>query len=229
MILRCGTQVAFRSYTKQQHIVPDRSDSLFFACDIGQRIFQQPFSWKGLGVDVRGRSFTLKVNYRTSHQIRRMADRLLPDNVRDIDGEEDQRRGTVSVFDGVEPVIVVAPTIEEEAAAASQLLRNILEQGISANEIGIFCRSNDQIARASKIAELADAKTISSLAARSPEEAVLIGTMHLAKGLEFRAVLIVACDEGVLPLAARIDDVADEVELDEVVAKIETLFQLAHK
>jgi len=208
-------------------IVSDQPESLFFAGDIGQRIFQQPFSWKGLGIDVRGRSFTLKVNYRTSHQIRRMADRLLPENVRDVDGEEDQRKGTVSVFDGVEPVIVIAPSVEEEAAAASQFLYNLLEQGISANEIGIFCRSNDQIARASKIAELANVETASSLTGRIPKEAVLIGTMHLAKGLEFRAILIVACDEGILPLAARVDDVADEFELDEVVATERQLLYVA--
>jgi ATP-dependent exoDNAse (exonuclease V) beta subunit len=49
----------------------------FFAGDLGQRIFQQPFSWKALGVDVRGRATTLRINYRTSHQIRMKADRLL--------------------------------------------------------------------------------------------------------------------------------------------------------
>ncbi|HTV01764.1 MAG TPA: UvrD-helicase domain-containing protein, partial [Luteitalea sp.] len=48
----------------------NRRNALFFAGDLGQRIFQQPFSWKALGVDVRGRSKTLHVNYRTSHQIR---------------------------------------------------------------------------------------------------------------------------------------------------------------
>jgi len=51
-----------------------RPNALFFAGDLGQRIFQQPFSWKSLGVDIRGRSRTLRVNYRTSHQIRRQAD-----------------------------------------------------------------------------------------------------------------------------------------------------------
>jgi hypothetical protein len=59
-------------------IAPAGTDGLFFSGDLGQRIFQQPFSWKALGVDVRGRAATLKVNYRTSHQIRRAADRLLP-------------------------------------------------------------------------------------------------------------------------------------------------------
>src|SRR5262249_34897962 len=58
-----------------------RSNALFFAGDLGQRIFQQPFSWKSMGVDLRGRSRTLRVNYRTSHQIRTQADRLLAKEV----------------------------------------------------------------------------------------------------------------------------------------------------
>ena len=64
----------------------DRPNGLFFAGDLGQRIFQQPFSWKALGVDVRGRSSTLRINYRTSHQIRMQADRLLDPEVADVDG-----------------------------------------------------------------------------------------------------------------------------------------------
>ena len=40
--------------------------------------------------------------------------------------------------------------------------------------------------------------------------------MHLAKGLEFKAVAVMACDDDVLPLRARVEGVADEVELDEV-------------
>ena len=51
------------------------SNGLFFAGDLGQRIFQQPFSWKELGVDIRGRSQALRINYRTSRQIRTHADR----------------------------------------------------------------------------------------------------------------------------------------------------------
>ena len=63
-----------------------RPNALFFAGDLGQRIFQQPFSWKSIGVDVRGRSSNLKINYRTSHQIRMQADRLLGPEVSDADG-----------------------------------------------------------------------------------------------------------------------------------------------
>lgn len=41
-----------------------RKNALFFAGDTGQRIFQPPFSWKSLGVDVRGRAPTLRVTDR---------------------------------------------------------------------------------------------------------------------------------------------------------------------
>jgi hypothetical protein len=63
---------------------PSGTNVLFFADDLGQRIFQQPFSWTTLGVDVRGHSQILKINYRTSHQIRQAADRLLPDVMRNF-------------------------------------------------------------------------------------------------------------------------------------------------
>lgn len=62
----------------------ERPNALFFAGDLGQRIFQQPFSWKSLGVDIRGRSRTLRVNYRTSHPIRMQADRLLGPEASDL-------------------------------------------------------------------------------------------------------------------------------------------------
>jgi len=61
------------------------------------------------GVDVRGRSHTLKVCYRTSHQIRRVADRLLPTVLRDTDGLEDERRSIVSVFEGPCVKLPVSP------------------------------------------------------------------------------------------------------------------------
>ena len=50
----------------------------------------------------------------------------------------------------------------------------------------------------------------------STEGKVAVGSMHLAKGLEFRAVAVMACDDEVLPLQARIEDVADESDLEEV-------------
>ena len=94
-----------------------RPNALFFAGDLGQRIFQTPFSWKSLGVDVRGRSQTLRINYRTSHQIRMQADRLLGPQVSDVDGNVEDRRGTVPVFNGPEPDIRVFSGSEQEIEA----------------------------------------------------------------------------------------------------------------
>ena len=51
--------------------------------------------------------------------------------------------------------------------------------------------------------------------------------MHLAKGLEFRAVAVIACDDEVLPLAERVNTVADEVELDDVYETERQLFYVA--
>src|SRR6185295_2294038 len=92
----------------------NRPNSLFFAGDLGQRIFQQPFSWKTLGVDVRGRARTLHVNYRTSHQIRTQADRLLGAEIADVEGNSEERRGTVSVFNGPEPTVKTFKSVEAE-------------------------------------------------------------------------------------------------------------------
>jgi superfamily I DNA/RNA helicase len=97
-----------------------RPNSLFFAGDLGQHIFQQAFSWKSLGVDVRGRSTTLHINYRTSHQIRMQADRLLGPAVADVDGNTEERRGTVSIFNGPPPDIRVSETPEDEIDAVAQ-------------------------------------------------------------------------------------------------------------
>ncbi len=209
-------------------IVADRPDALFFAGDLGQRIFQQPFSWKGLGIDVRGRSATLRVNYRTSHQIRQTADRLLPRSVRDVDGLEDERKGTVSVFEGPEPEVHVLHNVEEETKAAVAFMTSLAAEGIGPNEIGVFVRSDHEMGRALSVVVAAGFEATAGVGSGwATSSRVLVSTMHLAKGLEFRAVLVLACDEGVLPLASRVADVADEFELDEVVMTERQLLYVA--
>ena len=195
----------------------NRPNALFFAGDLGQRIFQQPFSWKSLGVDIRGRSRTLRVNYRTSHQIRMQADRLLGPKVSDADGNTDDRSDTVSVFNGPAPVIRVLATEASEVEAVSLWLKDLLKAGLAPHEIGIFVRSSAQIDRARAAVEAAGVpfkildehvETVSGYAS--------ISTMHLAKGLEFRAVAVMACDDEVIPLQERIEAVGDDADLKEV-------------
>lgn len=194
-----------------------RPNSLFFAGDLGQRIFQQPFSWKALGVDIRGRSRTLRINYRTSHQIRRQADRLLGPELSDVDGNTEKRRDTVSVFNGPEPVIMALATEAEEMKAVGQWLAERISEGIKPHEIGIFVRSEAQLDRA------AGAVQAAGLACKVLDEHVetmpgliSLSTMHLAKGLEFRTVVVMACDDEIIPLQERIETIADDADLEEV-------------
>jgi superfamily I DNA/RNA helicase len=209
-------------------IAPPSPNALFFSGDLGQRIFQPPFSWKGLGVDVRGRSSVLKVNYRTSHQIRMAADRLLPKSVRDVDGLEDERLGTVSVFNGPDPTVTVCDSENQEAEAVAAFLREAVADGIEPVEIGIFVRSREQLARARSAAKLAE-QPVAQLSGQKEvgEGRIAIGTMHLAKGLEFKAVVVMACDEAVIPSVERLAEVSDEFELDDVYANERHLLYVA--
>jgi superfamily I DNA/RNA helicase/mRNA-degrading endonuclease RelE of RelBE toxin-antitoxin system len=194
-----------------------RPNALFFAGDLGQRIFQQPFSWKSLGVDIRGRSRTLRVNYRTSHQIRTQADRLLGPVVSDVDGNTEERRDTVSVFNGPPPGIEVLADQPAEAAAVGKWLAACTKDGILPHEIGVIVRSEAQIERARAAVDAAG--LTGKVLDRHGETAsgqVSLSTMHLAKGLEFRAVAVLACDDEIVPLQERIETVGDEADLKEV-------------
>jgi len=195
----------------------DRTDGLFFAGDLGQRIFRQPFSWKALGVDVRGRSTTLRVNYRTSHQIRRQADLLLPPELSDVDGNEESRKGTVSVFNGPRPCVEISDSEEEEISRVSGWLKRLLAEGLQAEEIGVFVRSRQQFSRAQAALDAIGVPAVllddqfALLAGH-----VAVSSMHLAKGLEFRAVIVMACDDEVIPLQSRIESVTDTGDLEDV-------------
>jgi superfamily I DNA/RNA helicase len=194
-----------------------RPDSLFFAADAGQRIFQQPFSWKSLGVDIRGRSRTLRVNYRTSHQIRATADRLLGSEVSDADGNREARQDTVSVFNGPAPVIRICESEEEEGRLLSGWLGELQRDGILPHETGVFVRSRSQLHRATTVLEACGQPWVMLDDGGDPTSGrVCVCTMHLAKGLEFRATAVIACDDEVLPLQQRIEQVGDGGDLEEI-------------
>jgi mRNA-degrading endonuclease RelE of RelBE toxin-antitoxin system len=194
-----------------------RPNALFFAGDLGQRIFQQPFSWKALGVDVRGRSRTLRVNYRTSHQIRMQADRLLGPVVSDVDGNGDDRTDTVSVFNGPPPTIKSFASEEEEIKAVGDWIVEHAKAGVVPHEFGIFVRSAAQLDRAKAAAKAAGiAFKVLDDHVETTSGQISIGTMHLAKGLEFRAVAVMACDDEIIPLQERIETVGDDADLREV-------------
>ncbi len=127
------------------------------------------------------------------------------------------RRGTISVFNGPVPSVRLHSGESEECQSVAQWLTQCVGSGIQPGEIGIFVRSPDEVPRAMAAAAAAGLPhhELDALVDTDPNE-VAIGAMHLAKGLEFRAVVVMACDEDVLPLRSRLDAAADEADLREV-------------
>lgn len=192
-------------------------DGLFFSGDLGQRIFQTPFSWKSLGVDIRGRSHTLRINYRTSQQIRTAADRLLPPAISDVDGNSESRKGTVSVFEGPRPDIRECEDEATEITEVCNWIRERVTEGFQPREIGVVVRSECEMDRAESAIQEAGLKSARLTDHLEPgPECVSVATMHLAKGLEFRAVVVMACDDEVIPSQERVETVADDSDLEEV-------------
>jgi len=128
-----------------------------------------------------------------------------------IDRAKVDEDGTVTLSDGtrLKAVEVIPAALPWELQA--------VRDGISPSEIGIFVRSRDQLDRA-RTAVKAAGFNILELSGDGDDHPnrISIGTMHMAKGLEFKAVVVMACDDEVLPLQSRIEAVADEVELDDV-------------
>lgn len=179
------------------------SDALFFTGDLGQRIFYLPFSWAKLGLDVRGRAQVLKVCYRTSHQIRRAADRLLAGEIADQDGIQESRRGTVSVFDGPDPIVRLFDSVGAETMGVGDWLRARLAEGTPEGELAVLVRGPQQVKRG-------------RAAAQAASDGIAVVTMHDAKGLEYRAVAVVALDEDVLPDPERLAGIGDMADLEAV-------------
>jgi superfamily I DNA/RNA helicase len=170
-----------------------------------------------IGIDIRGRSSTLRINYRTSHQIRTQADRLLGPEVSDVDGNTENRKGTISTFNGPRPEIIVLATPDDEIRAVSKWLVDRIGESIVLHEIGVFVRSAAQLDRARAAVERAKLsyKVLDDNVETTSGRAS-ISTMHLAKGLEFRTAVVMACDDEVIPLQERIETVADDADLEEV-------------
>ncbi|QIB65160.1 3'-5' exonuclease [Kineobactrum salinum] len=194
-----------------------RDNALFFAGDLGQRIFQQPFSWKSLGVDIRGRSKTLRVNYRTSHQIRAQADKLLGPAVSDVDGNVEDRTDTVSVFNGPDPLVKSFDDPQDESDYVAEWLVALIDEGYQPHEIGVIVRSENEIWRARAALEVAQLPfRVLDEDIRLAHGSAALSTMHFAKGLEFRGVAVMACDDEIIPLQQRIESVTDNSDLKEV-------------
>lgn len=179
----------------------DQPNSLMLVGDGGQRIYQGRISLKSLGINVQGRSHVLKINYRTTEQIRNFADRLLDAEQDDLDGGIEPRSDTISLLNGPEPILKPFDNTIQQAEFVAQEISRFIAQGVRPNEIGVFSRTKALLKPIEKSLKKQNV-ACTRLDDQAPEtvtDAVNTGSMHRAKGLEFKIVFVVCLSDDVIP------------------------------
>ena len=197
-------------------LAAEGKNDLFLCGDTGQRIYKLRSSWSAAGVNVKGRATRLKVNYRTTDQIRRFADKLMASSLTDDEGEgEVESRETVSLLAGPEPEVLGFASVKEEIEGVAAWLKPLIGQGYLPRDIGIFGRTEVVVERAQRALDLVGVPWVNLKDDEAlVEGAVAVGTMHRAKGLEFKVVAAMGCEEGQLPLPAALHGHVDLADAD---------------
>jgi superfamily I DNA/RNA helicase len=105
----------------------------------------------------------------------------------------------------------------EETEAVGAWLADRSKEGVLPREIGVLVRSEAELARARAAINRAGLPfKVLDDGVETTHGQASISSMHLAKGLEFRAVAVMACDDEVIPLQARIETAAGDSDLEEV-------------
>ncbi len=192
-------------------LVPEGENDLFLVGDAAQRIYQTRVPWRRLGIETVGRSQRLWVNYRTTREIADYAGRVLPERVTEAEGEEVVPRA-LSVLSGEPPLVQVFPDPKQEVATLANWLRSLAEQGYAPEEMAIVARTRwllkQRGARAAWRAGLAHGY----LEEGEEGGGVRLVTMHRVKGLEFRAVAVIAVEEGIVPLETALKQAETEAD-----------------
>ena len=187
---------ALRLIRAISRIDSDGKNPLTLAGDGHQRLYRNKIPMSRAGIDIRGRSRRLKINYRTSEQIRKYAQGILKGlSIDDLDGGESTTVGDHSVFKGPEPIIEVCSSESAEAEAILGWVKMIQKDyGLATHEICIS-PNKPSIRQALAAAGLPTFE----LKPReqdpgSDEPGIRLGTMKRIKGLEFRAVAMACSD-----------------------------------
>lgn len=193
-------------------VAPGQND-VFVVGDAHQRIYATRTSLSTCGLETRGRSKRLRINYRTTRQISAFATALLAGvSVDDLDDESDELRGYRSLRDGPRPEIVIAKSEREEEKAILETLAKWKAAGRE-EEICLTARTHalltDRYATLLRTAKL----PFVELETESDADAgvgIRLATMHRIKGLEFPRVLIAGIQDGTMPIALGADELPDQ-------------------
>ena len=175
-------------------------NDMFIAGDAHQRIYGPRVSLAEIGVNIRGRSSRLRINYRTTAQILGWSLGLMREQtVDDLDGGLDSMAGYRSEMRGSEPVLTGLTTGKSELEHLVRTVREWTEAGVLPEEIGVSARANRLVEQAAEELERAGIPAVPLAKGRAAQDAVSVGTMHRMKGLEFRCLAVVGVSGDQLP------------------------------
>jgi mRNA-degrading endonuclease RelE of RelBE toxin-antitoxin system len=174
-----------------------------------QRIYKSNIPLSRAGIEVRGRSRRLKINYRTTEQIRTCAQKMLEGvEIDDLDGEGATTVGDQSLVQGPPPEFVSCSGLDEEAAAVVKWVQGLLAENYATHEICI-APGKPTIRAALTTANIPTLELqANAIDPESSEVGVRLGTLYRIKGLEFKAVALCLAGEsthasGKSPLATK--------------------------
>ncbi|MCX5210081.1 AAA family ATPase [Kitasatospora sp. NBC_00240] len=182
-------------------------DDLFLTGDPHQRIYDSRVTLSSLGIQTSGRSFRLRVNYRSTEEILAWSARLLaPVAVDSLEGDgTDSLAGYRSLLHGRRPETHGYPNRQQEVTALVEQIQQWIADGIAPGEIGVCARFNlalDKAAEKLKAAGVPIARVKGQVMTGNP--GVRLATMHFMKGLEFRAVAVLGASADAVPFSREI-------------------------
>lgn len=196
----------------------EHENDIFLVGDERQSIYGRKLVLKTAGINVVGRSSNLRINYRTTEEIRRWADKILDHRLLiTVEGDKFQHEPALSLIHGKKPTINVYQTKQDESIHIIGQIEEWIKQGYEQNSICITAKLNKRLDQIKQILNDYGFKTV--LLKNSAEEKYLegirLGTMHRIKGKEFNCVIIAGLEDGTLPSKA-IDSLSDEVKAKEL-------------
>jgi len=183
-------------------LVPEGANDLFLVGDAHQRIYGRKVTVKDCGVLIQGRSTNLKINYRTTEQIRNWSMALLQGvEVDDLDGAKDREEGYKSLLSGAAPEVRKFATAEEEGAFLVETVKELLKHK-QPDEICLVARTGKLLSeRFQPLLKAAKVPCVVLEKKNDPgEPGVRLGTMHRVKGLEFPVMLLAGVNSGIVPM-----------------------------
>jgi mRNA-degrading endonuclease RelE of RelBE toxin-antitoxin system len=212
-------------------LVKEGEDDLFMVGDPYQRIYNNKgVNFSSVGINVRGkRSRRLRVNYRTTEEIKRSAVSLVKGiDYDNFDGEKESLSGYVSLLSGPKPEYKVADSKEEEYNNILSFINECIEAGIKYKEIAIACYFKDSLKSYQSL--LHNSKIpYQNLAGNGicDKDGIVLSTLHNMKGLEFKSVIIADVNDSTYRFVPANMDQTDKVLMNSFEKSKRSLYYVA--